>query len=121
MPTLLKDFERPAFLDPPAAGQLSLGVAAPGGEQTPAVAVTRAPFSERLRAEPTTALPCAAAAPASPDAARDGGATLDELLVGAWEGLTARRPVACPVCAGLLRPCAEVSGGSCRDCHSQLR
>ena len=55
----------------------------------------------------------------------DGGATLDELVSGAWEGLTAAASsTACPVCQGELEPRwsagAGVVGGRCRDCGSEL-
>jgi hypothetical protein len=55
----------------------------------------------------------------------DGGATLDDLLSGAWEGLTAGASSAvCPVCGGALEPRwsagAGVVGGRCRDCGSEL-
>jgi hypothetical protein len=55
----------------------------------------------------------------------DGGATLDDLLSGAWEGLTAAASsTACPVCQGELEPRwsagAGVVGGRCRDCGSEL-
>ena len=54
----------------------------------------------------------------------DGGATLDDLLSGAWEGLTAALPTSCPVCEGALVPRwsagAGVVGGRCRDCGSEL-
>jgi hypothetical protein len=55
----------------------------------------------------------------------DGGATLDDLVSGAWEGLTAAASsTACPVCAGALEPRwsagAGVVGGRCRDCGSEL-
>jgi hypothetical protein len=54
-----------------------------------------------------------------------GGATLDERLSGAWEGLSAAASaVACPVCAGELTPRwsagAGVVAGRCRDCGSEL-
>jgi hypothetical protein len=54
-----------------------------------------------------------------------GGATLDDLLSGAWEGLTAAASsAACPVCDGELEPRwsagAGVVGGRCRDCGSEL-
>jgi hypothetical protein len=55
----------------------------------------------------------------------DAGATLDDLLSGAWDGLTAA-PVSstCPVCQGELEPRwsagAGVVGGRCRDCGSEL-
>jgi hypothetical protein len=55
----------------------------------------------------------------------DGGATLDDLLSEAWEGLTAAvSSTACPVCHGELVPRwsagAGVVGGRCRDCGSEL-
>jgi hypothetical protein len=55
----------------------------------------------------------------------DGGATLNDLVSGAWEGLTAAvSSTACPVCAGELQPRwsagAGVVGGRCRDCGSEL-
>ena len=54
-----------------------------------------------------------------------GGATLDDLLSGAWEGLAAARSTTCPVCAGALEPRwstgAALTGGRCRDCASELR
>jgi hypothetical protein len=55
-----------------------------------------------------------------------GGATLDELLSGAWEGLSAAAipAPACPVCQGALvarwSAGAGVVGGRCRDCGSEL-
>ena len=53
------------------------------------------------------------------------GATLDDLLSGAWEGLTAAASsTACPVCDGELDPRwsagAGVVGGRCRDCGGEL-
>jgi hypothetical protein len=56
---------------------------------------------------------------------RGGEPTLDDVIVGAWEGLTAHRPVACPVCEGELVPQYSAHprpvGGRCRDCGSELR
>jgi hypothetical protein len=54
-----------------------------------------------------------------------GGATLDDLVSSAWEGLAAAaHPTACPVCQGALEPRwsagAGVVGGRCRDCGSEL-
>lgn len=50
--------------------------------------------------------------------------TLDELIVGVWEGLQARHTATCPVCSGRMdarfgsghRPV----GGRCGDCGSAL-
>jgi hypothetical protein len=60
-----------------------------------------------------------AIAPTLFDAA-GGEPTLDELIVGAWEGLAAQQSVACPVCDGELvaeygarsHPAAEGGGFS---------
>ena len=54
-----------------------------------------------------------------------GEATLDDVLSGAWEGLSAASSsTACPVCDGELAPRwsagAVVVGGRCRDCGSEL-
>ncbi len=49
-----------------------------------------------------------------------GEPTLDEMIAGAWEGLIAHRAVACPVCAGPMRPAygaqALPIGGRCESC-----
>jgi hypothetical protein len=54
-----------------------------------------------------------------------GEPTLDETIVGAWEGLTAHRGVECPVCGGGMRPeygaQALPIGGRCGDCGSAMR
>lgn len=61
-----------------------------------------------------------------------GGLTLDDAIVGAWEGLAAQAVVACPLCGGALRPAAQragaggsragdpVVGGRCGDCGTTL-
>jgi hypothetical protein len=53
-----------------------------------------------------------------------GGATLDDLLSGAWEGLAAGASTACPVCSGELQPRwsagAGIVGGRCAGCASEL-
>jgi hypothetical protein len=53
-----------------------------------------------------------------------GEPTLDELLAGVWEELTAHRVVACPVCAEAMAPQYGVHprpiGGRCKSCGSTL-
>jgi len=87
-----------------------------------------------------TALACAPALLEPPG----GGPTLDELIVGVWEGLAAGRIVACVVCGGECEPappdgargsaehsgargsaehCGSgrgVAGGRCKTCGSSL-
>jgi hypothetical protein len=62
-------------------------------------------------------------APSLFDAA-GGEPTLDDLLVGVWEGLTARAVVECPVCGDELRPVygphSRPVGGRCVGCASTL-
>jgi len=58
-------------------------------------------------------------------AASERSPTLDDVLSGAWEGLSAAASfTACPVCQGELAPRwsagAGVVGGRCRDCGSEL-
>jgi hypothetical protein len=53
-----------------------------------------------------------------------GEPTLDELIVGVWEGLTAPASAACPVCGARMEP--QFSGharpvaGRCTDCGTTL-
>ncbi|WP_205699009.1 hypothetical protein [Conexibacter sp. SYSU D00693] len=53
-----------------------------------------------------------------------GGSTLDELLVGAWEDLTAHRTTSCPACGAAMTPRygagAEALGGRCTACRTTL-
>jgi hypothetical protein len=59
-----------------------------------------------------------------------GEPTLDEHLIGVWEGLAAHHPVACPLCGGAMVPLYEgeagrqadrvPEGGRCRDCETVL-
>jgi hypothetical protein len=53
-----------------------------------------------------------------------GEPTLDEVIVGVWEGLTAHQAVQCPVCHAQMRPeygaRALPIGGRCADCGSTL-
>jgi hypothetical protein len=63
------------------------------------------------------------AAPSLFDAVRD-EPTLDELIVGAWEGLVAHRVVACPVCDEGMRPTYAAQSlpiaGTCQRCGTTL-
>jgi hypothetical protein len=52
-----------------------------------------------------------------------GEPTLDDLMVGVWEGLSARRAVRCPVCAGELEPvqyAGEPVCGRCGECRATV-
>jgi DnaJ-class molecular chaperone len=49
----------------------------------------------------------------------DGGLTLDEVISGAWAGLSAGAPVACPVCGGRMAP-TGASAGRCGSCSTAL-
>jgi len=52
------------------------------------------------------------------------GRTLEDLLSGAWEDLSAHRTATCPVCDGAMEPRygsgPSAVGGRCRDCRSDL-
>jgi len=128
MSTLVRDVERPALLDRSAEEQLMLGGAVGSrGRQTPSqhggniALVEPDPLSDRLRSEQRLDATARAAAPARTGTTRGGAATLDELFVGAWEGLSARHSVTCPVCAGPMQPRSGADGGACADCGAQLR
>jgi hypothetical protein len=53
-----------------------------------------------------------------------GGATLDQVILGAWDELTAHASVACPVCRGKMVPRYGSEpvpvGGRCRRCGTTL-
>jgi hypothetical protein len=53
-----------------------------------------------------------------------GGLTFDDVLVGAWEGLSAHRTVPCPVCDGAMAPRFGAGpgavGGRCTSCGSSV-
>jgi hypothetical protein len=61
---------------------------------------------------------------APPAADVRGRRTLDELIVGVWEDLSAHRAVDCPVCRDTMRPRygagAAPVGGRCDRCRSAL-
>ena len=50
--------------------------------------------------------------------------TLDDLIVGGWEGLSSHHTVTCPVCSGKMTPRygsgARPVGGRCKRCASTL-
>jgi hypothetical protein len=53
-----------------------------------------------------------------------GEPTLDELVVGVWEGLAVHRTVSCPACGAEMRPDygahALPIGGRCSGCDARL-
>jgi hypothetical protein len=59
-----------------------------------------------------------------PRGAERGAPTLEALISGAWEGLSAHASVACPACGAEMRPRAaagpKVAGGRCGGCGSEL-
>jgi hypothetical protein len=61
---------------------------------------------------------------APPAAEGRGRRTLDDLIVGVWEDLTARHAAACPMCGASMRPRygsgAAPVGGRCTGCGSTL-
>ena len=48
---------------------------------------------------------------------RGGQATLEDLVLGAWEDLAAEGRAVCPVCRDSMAPSAD---GGCRGCGSEL-
>jgi len=85
-------------------------------------------MAERIERPPSLFGPAEPPAPSAGRAARErgeelgGGPTLDDMIVGAWEGLAAQLVVACPLCGGALRPHAvlDAVGGRCGDCGTTL-
>jgi len=52
------------------------------------------------------------------------GRTLEDVLSGAWEDLTAHRTATCPTCEGAMEPRygagPSAVGGRCRSCRTEL-
>jgi hypothetical protein len=89
--------------------QLRLGQAAPAPEAVPASLISDRVARER--ADVVTDRP-------------GGGLTFDDVLVGAWEGLSAHRMVPCPVCDGAMAPRFGAGhgavGGRCASCGTAM-
>jgi hypothetical protein len=75
-------------------------------------------------AEPEMRVTRAAGAQRTSASQSGGGLTLDDLLVGVWEGLSAHRTVACPACGGAMTPRYGAGpapvGGRCGSCRTTL-
>ncbi len=52
------------------------------------------------------------------------GRTLEDVVSGAWEELSAHGAAACPICDGVLEPRygsgPSAVGGRCRSCRTEL-
>ena len=52
------------------------------------------------------------------------GPTLEDVLSGAWEELSAHRAATCPICDGAMTPRygsgPSAVGGRCRSCRTEL-
>ena len=63
-------------------------------------------------------------APRTSDVVASGGPTLDDLLVGVWEDLTAHRTVACLACGESMVPRYSAGpapvGGRCTSCGTAI-
>jgi hypothetical protein len=96
---------------------------------TPAAAppVRRGGLERRLREEREASAPQVGAGGGTRVHGGVGGEpTLDEMIVGAWEGLAAQVAVQCPLCDGTLRPvygqgdAGAVVAGHCDRCATTL-
>jgi hypothetical protein len=80
----------------------------------------------RIADAESTAAAALALAQRTPSGSHPGPAggrlTLDDMLVGVWEGLLARRTVRCPVCrTEAMAPAdADAPSGRCDACRAQL-
>ena len=114
------DVERPAILGDGRHEQLRLEP--PPAPAAPAIPATR-PVRSPDRTHPAGR--SVLSQPAGRTKRPGGELTLDELLVVAWEGVTAQHQASCPVCRGAMVPRyaaagPERLGGRCRDCGSTL-
>jgi hypothetical protein len=104
--------------------------AAPVPAAAPSVPESPAPTPVAAPSVPESPAPAPpdAAAPAGESAitvrAHRQGPTLDDLVVGVWEGLLAGAPADCPACGAVMSPRhsagAGVVGGRCGSCGSSL-
>jgi hypothetical protein len=111
--TLTLDLFRPSILDPAEdADQIKL--------RGPGIARDRE--SERISAP---AVPVGGDRQTHESMVQQGGRpTLDDLVVGVWEGLTAHRTVACLACGEAMAPRYSAGpapvGGRCKSCGTTI-
>jgi hypothetical protein len=110
--TLTLDLFRPAILDPVEAGEQVR--AARGGairDRAPGQTPVAEPVGGDLHVHDRRDAP-------------SGGPTLDDLVVGVWEGLAAHRTVACLACGEAMTPRYGAGhapvGGRCRGCGTTI-
>ena len=111
--TLTLDLFRPSILDP-VEDQDRSQLRGPG--------FARDRESERI---PVPAVPVGGDQQAHESMAQQGGGpTLDDLVVGVWEGLAAHRTVACLACGEAMTPRYSAGpapvGGLCRSCGTTV-
>jgi hypothetical protein len=109
--TLTLDLFRPSILDPVEAGeQLRAGRGAARDRGLHGTTVPE-PVGGDLHARDLRAGP-------------SGGPTLDDLVVGVWEGLAAHRTVACLACGEAMKPRYGTGhapvGGRCQGCGTTI-
>jgi hypothetical protein len=112
--TLTLDLFRPSILDPvePAGAQLRVTRPGAGRERAPERTPVGAPVGgdEHVRV---------------PASGPQGGETLDDLVVGVWEDLTAHRTVACLACGEAMTPRYGAGhapvGGRCKACGTTIQ
>lgn len=72
------------------------------------------------RARVAVPAPAVRQAPPVAGAVAPAGATLDQVIAGAWRALGAQRVAGCPVCGGTLHAAAGGREGRCGDCGTTL-
>jgi hypothetical protein len=110
--TLMLDLFRPSILDPVEDGN-DLQLRGPGfaRDRKPERIAPAVPMGGDQQAH-------------EPMAQQGGGPTLDDLVVGVWEGLAAHRTVACLGCGEAMTPRYSSGpspvGGRCRSCGTTI-
>jgi hypothetical protein len=98
--------------------------AAPARQDAPSPSLFRAPAPREVAPAGDDTAPSDAGAKLHRASEQGGGLTLDDLVVGVWEGLSAHRAVACPACGGEMTPRYGAGpapvGGRCRSCGTTL-
>jgi hypothetical protein len=109
--TLTLNLFRPSILDPVEDGTQLRGPGFARDRESRRITAPAEPMGGDQRAQASMAQ-------------QGGGPTLDDVVVGAWEGLAARRTVACLACGEAMTPRFSAGpvpvGGRCRSCGTTI-
>ena len=110
--TLTLNLFRPSILDPVDAGQQLRATRSTVRERATEPVAVPEPVGGTVQARDLRAV-------------SSSGSTLDDVMVGVWEGLAAHRTVPCLLCGGAMAPRYGAAGhapvgGRCRSCGTTV-